>query len=140
MNIVCQSCLATNRLPQDKEINKATCGKCSANLLDNSPVELTLDSYHKFLNNNSVPVVVDFWAPWCGPCVMMAPDFKKASGEFALKMRFAKVNTQDFPTLSQPYNITGIPTMIIFKDGVEVDRVSGALSSKRISSWIAQHI
>jgi len=139
MNIVCKNCLATNRLPDNKPINKAACGKCGTNLLDNSPVELNPSSLQKFLQNNSVPVVVDFWAPWCGPCVMMAPNFKEASEKFALRARFAKVNTQDFPSLSQPYNITGIPTMIIFRDGIEVDRISGALSSEQITAWVAQH-
>ncbi len=140
MNIVCKKCLATNRLPDDRPINKATCGKCGTDLLDNSPVELNPDSFSKFIQNNSIPVVVDFWAPWCGPCVMMAPNFKEASLKLPLKARFAKVNTQDFPSLSAPYNITGIPTMIIFKNGVEVDRISGALSTDQIVGWVSGHI
>jgi len=136
MNIVCSKCFATNRLPDNKEINRATCGKCKADLLDNSPVELSPENYEKFLQNNDIPVVVDFWAPWCGPCVMMAPSFKEASGHFPLKVRFAKVNTQDFPQLSQPYGIRGIPTMIVFRGGVEVDRVSGALQTPQIVQWL----
>jgi len=136
MNIVCPKCFATNRLPDGKEINRATCGKCKADLLDNSPVELTPETYEKFLLNNDMPVVVDFWAPWCGPCVMMAPSFKEASGHFPLKVRFAKVNTQDFPQLSQPYGIRGIPTMIVFRKGSEIDRVSGALQTPQIVQWL----
>ncbi len=136
MNIVCSKCFSTNRLPDNKEINRATCGKCKADLLDNSPVELSPENYQKFLQNNDMPVVVDFWAPWCGPCVMMAPNFKEASSQFPLKVRFAKVNTQDFPALSQPYGIRGIPTMIVFKDGRELDRVSGALGTAQIVQWL----
>ncbi len=140
MNIVCKKCLTTNRLPDNKPINRAICGKCEGDLLDNSPVELNPSSFSKFIQNNSIPVVVDFWAPWCGPCVMMAPNFKEASSKFILKARFAKVNTQDFPSLSAPYNITGIPTMIIFKNGVEIDRISGALSTEQIVKWVSQYI
>ncbi len=140
MKIVCPKCFATNRLPDDKVVHKATCGKCKANLLDNSPVELSPANFTKFITNNDIPVVVDFWAPWCGPCVMMAPNFKAASAKFPLKCRFAKVNTQDYPALSTPYGITGIPTMIIFKDGREIDRVSGALSTEQITGWINRYI
>ena len=138
MQVVCSKCFATNRLPDGQVINKATCGKCGANLLDNSPVELNPQTFTKFLQKNDMPVVVDFWAPWCGPCVMMAPNFKEASARFPLKVRFAKVNTQDYPTIGQPYNITGIPTMIVFKNGVEVDRISGALQNEQIVQWLGR--
>jgi len=136
MNIVCPKCFSTNRLPDNQQITKAHCGKCKADLLDNSPVELNPQNFQKFLENNDIPVVVDFWAPWCGPCVMMAPNFKEASAHFPLKVRFAKVNTQDFPTLAQPYGIRGIPTMIVFRHGQEINRISGALSTEQIIQWL----
>ena len=96
---------------------------------------LTTENFNEKIQNSKI-AILDFWAPWCGPCMMMAPNFKEASNRFPLKVRFAKINTQDFPELSQPYGIRGIPTMIVFKDAKELDRVSGALGTEQIVQWL----
>ncbi|WP_281950499.1 thioredoxin TrxC [Nitrosophilus kaiyonis] len=138
--IVCPNCLSVNKLPKKDHYNKAKCGKCGFNLLDTHPIELDPNSFDIHIKRNDIPVVVDFWAPWCGPCQMMAPAFEEAAKNFPLKARFAKVNTEQFPQLAATYGIRGIPTMIIFKDGVEIDRVSGALNSAQITQWVGQYI
>ena len=140
LNIVCPNCLAINRIPKKEHYTKAKCGKCGYNLLDTHPVELNSQNFEVMITKNDIPVVVDFWAPWCGPCQMMAPNFEAAAAQFPLKARFAKLNTDQFPQLAAPFGIRGIPTMIIFKDGKEVDRVSGALSAQQIAQWVAQYI
>ncbi len=140
LNIVCPNCLAVNRIPKKEHYSKAKCGKCGYNLLDTHPVELNPSNFEVMITKNDIPVVVDFWAPWCGPCQMMAPNFEAAAAQFPLKARFAKLNTDQFPQLAAPFGIRGIPTMIIFKDGKEVDRVSGALSAQQIAQWVGQYI
>ena len=140
IHVVCPNCLSVNKLPKKDHYKKAKCGKCGFNLLDTHPVNLDPNSFNIHINRNDIPVVVDFWAPWCGPCQMMAPAFEEAAKSFPLKARFAKVNTDEFPQLAAPYGIRGIPTMIIFKNGRELDRVSGALNSVNISEWVKRFI
>ncbi|MRJ02258.1 MAG: thioredoxin TrxC [Epsilonproteobacteria bacterium] len=140
MNVVCPNCLAVNRLPKKSFYTKAKCGKCGYNLLDTHPVELTPESFETMITKNDIPVIVDFWAPWCGPCQMMAPAFEDAASRFALKARFAKVNTEEYPQLAQPFGIRGIPTMIAFKHGQELGRVSGALSAEQIIQWVSRFL
>jgi len=140
INVVCPNCLAVNRLPKKSFYTKAKCGKCGYNLLDTHPVELTPESFETMITKNDIPVIVDFWAPWCGPCQMMAPAFEDAASRFALKARFAKVNTEEYPQLAQPFGIRGIPTMIAFKHGQELGRVSGALSAEQIIQWVSRFL
>ena len=137
INVVCKSCGKVNRLPK-RELKKANCGQCKNSLLDPTPVELTDSSFDNHIVNSSIPVVVDFWAGWCGPCKMMAPAFKEAAGKFVLRADFAKVNTEEWQMTAGRFGIRSIPTMIVFKEGKEVGRQSGALSAEQIVSWVGQ--
>ncbi len=140
IKIVCPNCHKTNALPSDREVKKANCGNCGHSLLDTHPVSLDENSFDKHIQNSDIPVVVDFWAPWCGPCRMMAPNFESAASNFPLKAQFAKVNTEDHPYLSQRFGIRGIPTTIIFKNTQEVHRVSGALDTNSIIGLVSQFV
>ncbi|NPA03538.1 MAG: thioredoxin TrxC [Epsilonproteobacteria bacterium] len=140
LNIVCPSCLAVNRIPFKEHYSKANCGKCGYNLLDTRPIELNLENFQPMITKNDIPVIVDFWAPWCGPCQMMAPNFEEAAKQFPLKARFAKLNTELYPQIAATYAIRGIPTMIAFKQGEELDRVSGALTTPQIERWVNRFV
>ncbi len=140
IKVVCPNCGAVNAIPANREIRKANCGKCGYSLLDTHPVNLNESNFNHFIEKNDIPVVVDFWAPWCGPCQMMAPNFEAAAKSFPLKARFAKLNTEEAPGVAARYGIRGIPTMIIFKNGQEVARESGAMDASTIARWVSQYI
>ena len=139
INVVCPHCLKVNRIPQKESYTKVNCGSCKNSLLSSKPVSVDIQSFQQFLLNSNLPLVVDFWAPWCGPCRQMAPAFEEASVAMSLKAQFLKVNTEEHQQLGGEYGIRSIPTMVIFKNGKEVDRISGALSVQRIQNWVAQH-
>jgi len=136
IHIVCSHCNGTNRIPKDKLQSEPNCGRCKKPLLDTTPVELTKDNIAQHLEKNDIPVIIDFWAPWCGPCKIMGPNFEQASRNFKGKVRFAKVNTEDQQSLGGYYNIRSIPTLVLFKQGKEIDRVSGVLDANQLISWI----
>lgn len=140
VNVVCPHCLKVNRIPKKDSYIKANCGECKRSLLDSKPVSVDADKFGTFLANSEIPVVVDFWAPWCGPCLQMAPAFEKTALAMPLQAQFLKVNTDEQQALGGQYGIQSIPTLILFKNGKEVDRVSGALSADRLQSWVRQSL
>jgi len=138
--VVCPHCGQVNAIPVKETYAKANCGHCKRSLLETKPVELDDRAFNLQVANSDIPVIVDFWAPWCGPCRMMAPAFEQAATAFPLKARFAKVNTEEQQQLAGRFHIMSIPTLIAFKGGREVDRVSGALSADQLRQWVNRFI
>ncbi|MGD8317894.1 MAG: thioredoxin TrxC [Myxococcales bacterium] len=134
--IVCPSCQAPNRIPAARLGDGPRCGKCKEPLFTGRPIVLTDDTFDRHLTRGEVPLVVDFWAPWCGPCRMMAPFFEQAAAELEPHVRFAKVNTDENPRLARQYGIQSIPTTALFKSGREVARQAGAMNLPQLRQWI----
>ena len=140
VNVVCPHCLKVNRIPKKESYAKANCGECKKSLLESQPISVDADKLGTLIANSDIPVVVDFWAPWCGPCLQMAPAFEKAALAMPLQAQFVKVNTDEEQALGAQYGIQSIPTLIVFKNGKEIDRLSGALDASRLQSWIRQYL
>ncbi len=139
MHIVCPSCMAVNRVPPERLGHGPKCGKCNTPLLDGRIVALSQANFQDFTRRNELPVLVDFWADWCGPCKAMAPVFAQLAKEFATKIRFAKVDTDAERGLAATFAIRSIPTLILMKNGKEADRLSGALSAPQLRQWLSRH-
>jgi thioredoxin 2 len=140
LHIVCPACASVNRLPASKLEEGPKCGKCKSRLFNGEPVELTNATFDQHISRSDIPVVVDFWAPWCGPCKMMAPAFVRAAAQLEPQVRFAKVNTDQEQGIAGRFNIMSIPTLAIFQAGREVARQTGALDMNRLVSWVQAHI
>jgi thioredoxin 2 len=135
LHLVCPSCNAVNRLPSTKLAEHPVCGKCRQPLFSGHPVELNSGNLARHLQRNDIPVLVDFWAPWCGPCKTMAPQFAKAAGSLEPRFRLAKVNTEAELELGEQFGIRSIPTLILFRAGREIARLSGAMGAQDIIRW-----
>ena len=137
VQVACPACLATNRVPAARMAEDPKCGKCGAALLDGAPAELREDQFEDFVQRTELPVLADFWAPWCGPCRAMAPHFERAAQQLKDRVRLVKVNTEDAPGLAARYNIRAIPTLVLFRNGVEAKRTSSALDAGALTRWVA---
>ena len=140
VHVVCPHCGRTNRVPADKLGAHPTCGACKQALFTGEPADLDTAGLQAQIRGSDLPVLVDFWAPWCAPCKMMAPAFAQAAAQFEPRARFVKLNTEDHPDGAAPYGIRGIPTLILFRGGREADRVSGAMDARRLAAWVEQRL
>ncbi|MHA6263485.1 thioredoxin TrxC [Arenibacterium sp. CAU 1754] len=134
--LTCLDCGQLNRVPEEKLEAGAKCGTCGAPLVPSRAVEVSPEVLAKAARNDDLPLVADFWAPWCGPCRTMAPEFSKAAAQLKGKARLVKVNTEEHPQTGAKYGIRGIPTMVAFAKGREAKRQSGALSAGQIVGWV----
>lgn len=134
--LTCLDCGQINRVPVGRLGPDAKCGTCGAPLISAKAVEVDTDMLAKAVRNDDIPLVVDFWAPWCGPCKMMGPEFSKAAKTLSGKARLVKLNTEHHGSAGTKYNIRGIPTMVAFRGGRESKRQSGALREAQIVDWV----
>lgn len=134
--LTCLDCGQANRIPADRIGQGPKCATCGAGLLTGKVAEVDPATLAKAVRLDSLPIVVDFWAPWCGPCRMMAPEFSKAATAMKGQVRMVKLNTEDHPQAGAKHNIRGIPTMVAFSGGREAKRQSGAMRDSQIVSWV----
>ncbi len=138
--IACPHCHGMNRVPGERLSAGPNCGHCHRPLFSAHPLVLGVDHFAAHADRSALPLLVDFWAPWCGPCQMMAPHFERAAAMLEPQVHLAKVDTQSEPTLGQRYNIRSIPTLVLFRQGREIARQSGAMDANGIVRWTRQQL
>ncbi|WP_163933296.1 thioredoxin TrxC [Paraferrimonas sp. SM1919] len=139
MNIVCSHCLAINRVPQQRLSQQPNCGGCKQPLLAGTGLNVSSAQFQRFVEKSEFPIVVDFWASWCGPCKMFAPVFNQVADNKKSHAHFLKVNSETEQALAAQFQIRSIPTLLIIKDGKEVARQSGAFNAPQFEQWLKQH-
>jgi thioredoxin 2 len=140
LHIVCPHCDAINRIPAARAHEAPQCGHCHKALFTAHPIELTASNFQRHIGRDDIPVVVDFWAPWCGPCKTMAPHFAAAAKLLEPRVRLAKVNTENEQSLATQFSIRSIPTLALFKGGREVARQPGAIGTEDIVRWVESRV
>ena len=138
--VACPHCAALNRVARDRLVEAPNCGRCHQALFLAQPVALSAGDFDNHALRSELPLVVDFWAPWCGPCVMMAPQFEAAAKALEPQVRLAKLDTEAEPALGARFNIRSIPTLVLFDGGREVARQAGAMASAQIVAWVRMHL
>ncbi len=139
MILVCPSCGAKNRVPEEKLHAQPSCGQCHQLLLPLAPIELNEENFSQFIAHSDLPVLIDLWAEWCGPCKMMAPHFAQVAAQNA-QVIFAKIDTEKSPRLSSAFNVRSIPTLVLMNKTHEIARISGALRSTELKQWLDQQL
>lgn len=139
LQLVCPSCATKNRLPERRIADGPVCGRCGAALMPAHPIALDDASFDAYVDGSGLPVLVDFWAAWCGPCKVMAPEFSAAAARLP-RVRFAKVDTEAAPMASMRHRIRSIPTLLLFRDGHELARCSGAMTAADIVAWVGDRL
>lgn len=139
MMIVCASCGAKNRVPEEKLAIQPNCGQCHQALLPEQPIELNEQNFSHFVSNTDLPVLIDLWADWCGPCKMMAPHFAQVAKQNPYVI-FAKIDTEASPRLSQAFHVRSIPTLVLMNKTTELARISGALRTPELQQWLDQQL
>ena len=137
LNVPCPHCAALNRVPEDRLGQHPVCGRCKQPLFDGKPVSLTDSNFDAVATRGDLPVVIDFWAPWCGPCVSFAPVFAEAAKSLEPQLRLAKVDTEAQPALAQRFGIRSIPTLLVMRNGKEIARQAGALNGMQLRQFLA---
>jgi len=140
MKIICPHCLTINNVPKKETYKKANCGSCKNSLLQNKIITADASNIDKIIDNSDIPVIIDFWAPWCGPCKMFAPVFGAVATEFPLKALFIKINTETEQFLGSRFKIRSIPTLAVFKDGKEIHRISGAMNESSFTDFVKKFV
>lgn len=140
IHLVCPHCDSTNRIPLHGLAGKPKCGRCHKPLFNTQSISLTTDKFQKHMRNNDIPLLVEFWAPWCGFCQKMATSFEQAAAILQPQVRLIKVNSDQEPILSRQHSVQGLPTVILFKGGKEVARQSGVMSAEQIVNWTRAHL
>jgi thioredoxin 2 len=136
LHVVCPSCNAINRIPESRPAQEAKCGKCHAPLFSGKPVAVTSDSFERHVKRNDIPVLVDFWAPWCGPCRIMAPAYERAAAALEPRFRLLKLNIDEAELLTARHGIRSVPTLVLFAGGRPVAQVAGAMDTHRLVNWV----